>query len=330
MWNQEKIQSYIDNEQEENLQLDYKAADSLRKDDKKKGEITKDVSAMANSAGGVIIYGVKEHTDVDRKHLPERIDPIDRKEFSKEWLEHVVGSIQPRIPDVNIYPVSISGTDNGVVYVVEIPLGITAHQANSKKFYRRYNFESKEMAYHEITDVMGRSRHPVIKLDFGFETKTVISYSRDIFPSMSTNRRIERSIHSDLEMVATNEGGVFAKYVNIVLDLPAALLDETGIDIGDGFRRIIEDNTKRDIIGWSGEGYYRSPNYGPSWYAPILPQRKRIFDVKLIENIRDVCGREDLEIRWKVFADNAPPIEGSIKLSEIPLIESIEDKTKKS
>ena len=56
---------------EENISLDYKAADSLQNTDGKKKEIAKDISAMANSAGGVIIYGIKEHDAVDMRHLPQ-------------------------------------------------------------------------------------------------------------------------------------------------------------------------------------------------------------------------------------------------------------------
>ena len=41
------------NEIEENLHLDYKSAGALSKIDRKKDEITKDVSALANSDGGI-------------------------------------------------------------------------------------------------------------------------------------------------------------------------------------------------------------------------------------------------------------------------------------
>ena len=61
VWNQATIQQYIDDEIQESLTLDYKAADALGKRDEKKREITKDVSAMANSSGGVIIYGIAEY-----------------------------------------------------------------------------------------------------------------------------------------------------------------------------------------------------------------------------------------------------------------------------
>jgi len=45
---------------EESSSLEYKAAAALdRGDDRKKIELTKDVSAFANAGGGVLIYGIK-------------------------------------------------------------------------------------------------------------------------------------------------------------------------------------------------------------------------------------------------------------------------------
>src|SRR5262245_35130496 len=105
-WDEAALRNLIDGEREEELTLDYKAADAVSKADRKKLEITKDVSAMANSAGGVVIYGIRERQD--RPHLPENLDPIDRREFSKEWLEHVISNIRPRIADLVIHPVPLS------------------------------------------------------------------------------------------------------------------------------------------------------------------------------------------------------------------------------
>jgi predicted HTH transcriptional regulator len=104
-WNQAKLQQYIDDATEESLTLEYKAATSLSRTDKYKTEITKDVSSMANSAGGIIIYGLKEFNDDDKKHLPEKIDPINRREFSKEWLEQNINNIRPHIDGIIITPI---------------------------------------------------------------------------------------------------------------------------------------------------------------------------------------------------------------------------------
>lgn len=83
-WNQAELQRHIDDGVEESLNLDYKASGALEKSDPKKIEFTKDVSAMANSAGGVSIYGIKEHSQPNKKHLPEKLTPIDRTQFTKE------------------------------------------------------------------------------------------------------------------------------------------------------------------------------------------------------------------------------------------------------
>ena len=63
VWDEAAVQQLIDDETEESLILEYKSAGSLGKQERKKTEITKDVSAMANSDGGILIYGVKEHDE---------------------------------------------------------------------------------------------------------------------------------------------------------------------------------------------------------------------------------------------------------------------------
>ena len=57
IWTEAKLQRHITDVIPESLNLDYKASGSLAKTNDKRAEITKDVSAMANSDGGVIIYG---------------------------------------------------------------------------------------------------------------------------------------------------------------------------------------------------------------------------------------------------------------------------------
>ena len=59
-YTQADIQSLIDNNVEESIHLDFKAAAALDKSEKKKDEIAKDVSSFANSDGGVIVYGISE------------------------------------------------------------------------------------------------------------------------------------------------------------------------------------------------------------------------------------------------------------------------------
>lgn len=168
MWTLEKVNQYIEDGIEENIHLDYKGAGSLSKAREKKKEISKDVSAFANSDGGTIIYGVREFDDPDKSHIPEKLNPIDGKEFSKEWLEQIINStISPKIHNIIITPIQIgSPEENSVVYIVEIPKSNTAHQMNDKRYYRRYNFESIAMDDWEIKDIINRLSKTQVKINF--------------------------------------------------------------------------------------------------------------------------------------------------------------------
>jgi predicted HTH transcriptional regulator len=84
-WDEGNIRDLIASQAQESLTLEYKACAALDRTEAKKREVSKDVSAFANSAGGTIIYGV-----VEDKHVAMRTDvgylPTD---VTKEWVEHV-------------------------------------------------------------------------------------------------------------------------------------------------------------------------------------------------------------------------------------------------
>lgn len=172
IWDQLRLQAYIDNFIEESLTLEYKAADALERTDRKREQITKDVSAIANSDGGILIYGLKEYGNDERKHLPEKIDPIDRTQFSKETLEQVINNIRPHIPGLVIYPVVLNSS-NEVAYIVDIPRSNTAHQATDHRYYKRHNFISVPMEDYEVRDTMNRAITPDASIEFSYERNSI-------------------------------------------------------------------------------------------------------------------------------------------------------------
>jgi hypothetical protein len=171
-WDQQRLQAYLDNFVEESLTLEYKAAEALERTDRKREQITKDVSAMANSDGGVIIYGLKEYGDDERKHLPEKIDPISRTQFSKETLEQVIDNIRPHITGLVIHPVALDNS-NDVAYVVDVPRSNTAHQATDHRYYKRHNFMSVPMEDYEVRDTMNRAITPDAAIEFSYQKNSI-------------------------------------------------------------------------------------------------------------------------------------------------------------
>lgn len=110
----EEIERLVSSRVPEDIHLDYKQSGAI--DHSKRDEIAKDVSAFANSDGGLIIYGV-----IEQGSLPLRIDDgVNHQKFSREWLEQVIGSnITPRVDDVKIVQIPLSSDRS--LYTVLIP-----------------------------------------------------------------------------------------------------------------------------------------------------------------------------------------------------------------
>ncbi len=339
IWDQTRLERYITEGIEESLTLDYKAAASLDKSDKKKIEITKDVSAMANSAGGILIYGIAEFQDKAREHLPEKLDPVDRTAFSKEWLEHIIGNIQPRIDGVIIHPVSINSVPNHVIYVAEIPQSHTAHQARDMRYYKRFNFESVMMSDYEIRDVMGRRQHARIDLEFKILIRTAIASSpTDMFASydpLGRSKKTEPQKYTvyELKVKMVNTGRVYAQYVNAFIEMPCAfvydyeafnrkLLGKPPRQIQlDQYCTYSRDNTVRDMIKRGGGLMEPPPEYGPARHVPILPGiNMKVNKFSLTKDFETIdWGLR--AIKWTIHVDNAPPHSGEIAIKDIEIVD---------
>lgn len=151
----------IENNAEESVHLEFKAAEALGKDDKKKSEIAKDVSAFANSDGGIIVYGIKE-----QNHKAYALSYIDGNTYTKEWLEQVIqDNIQRRIEGLEIFPIRDNGDITKSIYIVKIPRSSnTPHMSADKCYYKRNNFRSVKMEEYEVRDLFYRETTPNLKI----------------------------------------------------------------------------------------------------------------------------------------------------------------------
>lgn len=159
-WTIEKIRELIADHEQETLQLEFKGKNALAKSAQAKQEISKDVSAFANSIGGTIIYGISEAREAPS--YAESIDGVDSAEFSTEWLDQVITSnIQPQISGVIINSVRIDKNSvERVVHCVTVPESSTVHQANDYRYYKRTNCRTVPMEDYEVRLAMFRSARP--------------------------------------------------------------------------------------------------------------------------------------------------------------------------
>lgn len=292
-WTEAKLQNFINSGIEESLTLEYKAADALDRSEYKKKEMTKDVSAMANAAGGVLIYGISEFTAENKRHLPEKITPVNRNEFPREWVEQIIQAIRPRIDGIVIHSVGLSSGETDVAYIIEIPQSNTAHQASDHRYYKRFNFQSVPMEDYEVRDVIFREQTPDIHLKFLLETSDENGWG--------------------LTIKARNNGSAFAQYVACLLDVPTVLMREI----------------KNKISLTDGGKYYRqrlfnhNQEFGDENFKsnfPLLRNMSMSWRIPLREDFSKTDA-QNLELKWKLYADNALPKEGKILIGEIETVD---------
>jgi hypothetical protein len=273
---------------EESYCLEYKAADALKKGDSSKKEIAKDVSSIANANGGIIIYGISE--DRNNKHLPERIDSVNCREYSKEWLDRIINQISPKIEGLIIHPVKTCDDDTSYAYVVEIPKSTTAHQnLYDYKYYRRRNFQAEPMPDYEVREVMNRAIHPILDLKIIIITQ-------------------HNNMHIGWKLL--NNSPIMARHYAVVLKIPISIAH------GD----IYFDQSKTNAMLNTGAKAHWSLSVSNNLGSPIFPgatQKGDInFNIGQLKRGKDDCD-EMTNIEATIFADNSPRLTLTKELNDV-------------
>jgi hypothetical protein len=287
----EDVQALIDNSVHESEVLGYKTA-SAPFDDKGRREVAKDVSAMANSLGGVIIYGVA--TNPTLKSKPVRIEDVDPKCFAA--LDQIVNS-QVRPPVAFRKKLIPPGAPR--VMVVDVPASEDPpHQSlYDKRYYRRSGEESIAMEHDLVAMHLGRRSGPVLAV------------------KLETTGRIEK-FHGDenmsnavmLRILIENSGKRVAHHVLATFVFPPRELVMFKQQAG-SLQPVDELYPGRQARQYSGA------------LAVIHPMStRRIGDIYLRFR-QDVVEQspEGVLMSWKVFADEMTAITGSASLRSLGL-----------
>ena len=314
----------IENGTEESTVIEYKRSFAM-KNLKWKEELAKDVSAMANSNGGIIVFGIKEKDCGNGHSIPEALSPIPTSEMSKDRLSQLLYSnIQPIIENLEI--TFIPNTDEDGFFVVHIPQSSTAHQNRlTHIYYKRRNATVEAMEDYEIRDVMNRNKTPIIDLEFQI-IKTVVNVTEKkyaMMPYCGIKEEKSQRVEFLLKFKPINNGHIFAKYINYFVYIPKHIVVNEDYDIEDEYSVIFGDNTTRDLMDISG--FKRQ--YGPVRYDPILPgvygksQSVELF----FENVQSF---EDLPtLRYEIHADNAPIRIKYVNWNKVKMIERTKNET---
>lgn len=295
-WSFDDLTKFIAFEPRENRYVELKSSAALQRTNDRVLELSKDVSAFANSVGGIIIYGVREDKE---RGVVEIDEGVSETEISKEWLEHEIdGNVRPRIPDLIIHVIRLPNRQNDrVAYVVVIPESYTVHQAADRRYYKRYNFQKVPMEDYEVRVFMNRSRHPRMELQL--------------------LRRVDREDKDNHEYtmwpILRNVGLVRAIDLKLLLYFPQPFI----IDIGASYKPVID---------WRDGGV--SCQYKRiEWKRPqsvIFPGDELNLGEHSGYTIRYRMNSDlhrlmlDLSpvIKWTLYADDALPVRGERPLAD--------------
>lgn len=272
-------------------------------------ELSKQLSAFANSGGGTLVYGLSD-TSIN---VPRKIDQfggvsLTLKNSTKEWLEDIIpGLVDNRLSTFNVYvitnqnnPKSLIPDERGI-FLIDIPASEQApHQANDNKYYARIGGKSRPIGHQLISDIFGRAKYPKMKLYCRVTSKdnTFVEPATFIF-------------------FCKNIGKIYANYVNGFINVPAHLFGPSMQFVREKKSvRVFEiENMVPDIVGTSTVGMVE--RHTIKRYKPVLPNLG--FSI----NVAFPLSQYDLEkfsheiIYWSIYADNAPVAEDKITIGEI-------------
>jgi hypothetical protein len=117
-------------------------------------EIAKDVSAMANSEGGIIIYGIEE----DQTGKANSINWINASDNFPERFEEVITSTINPCVNCRLSVIKDPSDDSKEVYIVFIPKSTKLHMVIKNKDYRYYNRLDRTIQRIEHSEIETRLR----------------------------------------------------------------------------------------------------------------------------------------------------------------------------
>ena len=292
--------SLISNKRKESHKLEYKRAQALSSSDN--NAIVKQVTAMANAAGGTIIYGLAED---NQKLYPSDLDPIDFSLIAKETIENIIiDNSEPRFTDFTITQIESKENSLQGYYVICIEQSTTAHQNTiDKKYYIRRNFKSEPMLDYEIEDIKRRNKFPKFNIEFKLAPRQsyagTTSYLRATMP-----------------ITITNISEVYAKY--IVMKISSSYFFEPPHKLDEIQLFNTNNNTYEDILK-NNHKIFKDP-------IPILPGCSHTWELPLCNYIQSdeftllkkfASKSEKQMISWRLFADNAKSEEGEFWMGDL-------------
>jgi schlafen family protein len=319
VWTEEDV-SQLKGRQE-SIRLEFKAGSLF--DNKPQqtwvADLAKEVSAFANTEGGALVLGVteekkgKERVAGDADGVPDSV-PTDQ-------LQRLIeGNVSPYLPGIRVHRVPLSSSPGRVVFVVDVPQGATAYQANDGRYYGRSELEAKYLPDHEIRLRMARGR--VARAGVHLRLRS-ITLGKDCEARLRDEHRAAlEAFRADAATAIRDHPEILdlmqARFAPDVVVFELSLRNDGEITIREPVLQLSEQRSESLIAGWDIQGGPLPARLAMQGDV-IYPGDERPIDGSRCE-LR--CKRDapltsgDYAVHWKVFLDNSPPSFGQLDLAD--------------
>jgi hypothetical protein len=285
----------------ESVSLEFKDGaklNSLSNDARK--DLVVDVTAMANSGGGTIIYGIAEQKQRDGRSVASSISPVTDERITQDRLREIIYSnTDPALSGFNVKCIPVAG---GQVIVIEVTEGETAYQNKlDRRYYNRVDASSAPMYGFAVRDVMNRRTKPRVIVEFDVKPVEVNSnrHRYHVFP------------------VLKNIGNLTANHWTLHVGLPGAL-SKIQTNPWGAVSQLPDKYPVDTYATWYEFSSEKSHGAAPR----VLPgQSRRLggsegfaqFEIEIDSN-RDrlIAADRRPSLWWILFLDDAPRTEGEL------------------
>lgn len=215
---EEDLRRLVEERREENLYLEYKEKQDRRHgsiDENDRRNFSKTVSAFANAAGGVLIFGVASEKTRDEPDHAADLKPIAGVDgFRARLQDSVLTTTQPVVDDVEFRVIpSPAAVDAGYLACVVPQSDKPPHRAMQaeREYYRRTATGCRKLEHLDLEDMFGRRPRPLVRVHLELRPRPGIDQ------------------YEELHFAFSNEGRAVARYAGL---LATMLDDETRIADG--------------------------------------------------------------------------------------------------
>ena len=157
-WELEDLQSLIG--LSESQRLEFKSSALLSKNQEHIAlELSKEVSAFANTEGGTIVIGIAEGKQ-GKIPVADRLDGVGSEWPSQRIQQLVEGNISPHLVGLRFRAIPLDAERARYAHVIHVPAGTTAYQSKDYRYYGRSEYESKPLPDYVVRLLMLRGKLP--------------------------------------------------------------------------------------------------------------------------------------------------------------------------